>query len=102
MSNFITNTYASADNRLGRIGTPVAAGVVGAGVGAGVGYAVGGAMPTYAIGGAAAAVVAEEAGRLLIDQDAYKQKRLELAAADMVELTTKLFGKEVVAAAMAQ
>lgn len=99
--SFLTNTYASLDNRLGRVGTPIAAAVVGGGTGAGVGYAVGGPLATYAIGGALVGVGIEEAGRLLVDEEQYKAKRMELATTDLVTLATNLFGSEIAAAVAA-
>lgn len=88
-ASFATSTYASLDHKLGRVGTAVAATGVGAGVGAGVSYATGRSTIIGAGVGAGVGLVTEEAGRLLVDKEAYKMERLRLATRDLASLASE-------------
>ena len=97
-ANAITTTYANLDHRLGRVGTAVAATATGAGVGAGVGHFTGGSVLTGAGIGAGVGLVTEEAGRLLVDKQAYKIERLRLASKDLASLASEYGIEEMMAA----
>ena len=87
----ITNAYATADHKMGRVGTAVAATGLGAGVGAGVAFMTSGNLLAGTGIGAASGIVAEEAGRLFVDEEVYQLKRLELNLEETVKVAAKFF-----------
>jgi len=85
-SSFLTKSYASLDHRLGRVGTAAAATGIGAGVGAGTAHVLNKSIPVGAGVGAVSGLLAEEAGRLLVDDSEYRQHRAALAIKDTAML----------------
>jgi uncharacterized spore protein YtfJ len=94
-SSFFTKSYASLDHKMGRVGTAAAATGIGAGVGAGTAHLMSKSIPVGAGIGAGIGLAAEEAGRLLVDQDEYKAHRAQLSIQDTAKLLAQ-YGIETV------
>jgi hypothetical protein len=81
-----TRAYALMDHKLGRAGTALAGGVVGGGAGAAAAHFLDKSLTMGAGVGAAVGLIVEEAGRLLVDREDYRELRAKYALKEVATL----------------